>query len=116
MPNISVDHAVLERAGAQGRVVTLQGEFGWSDIGSWAALHQLLPQDPQGNAGTGKWLTVDSHRCLVHSPRRLTVVLGLHDAVVIDTADALLVGDLKRSQDLRALVARLETEGYARLV
>ncbi len=116
MPNLSVDHAVLEKAGAAGRVVTVPGNFGWSDVGSWAALHQLLPRDPQGNGGVGKWLTVDSHDCLIYSPARLAVLLGLRHAAVIDTPDALLVGDLKRSQDLRTLVAQLEREGYNHLL
>jgi len=115
MPNISVDHAVMEQAAAAGRVVTLEGNFGWSDVGSWAALHQLLPRDSRNNAGVGQWLSVDSQDCLVYSPQRLAVLLGLREAVVIDTPDALLVGDLKRSQDLRAVVAELEKKGYNHL-
>ncbi|MGH7848082.1 MAG: mannose-1-phosphate guanylyltransferase [Candidatus Binatia bacterium] len=115
MPNISVDHAVMEKAAATGRVVTLEGNFGWSDVGSWAALHQLLPRDARNNAGVGQWLPVDSQDCLVHSPQRLAVLLGLRDAVVIDTPDALLVGDMRRSQDLRAVVAELEKKGYKNL-
>ena len=116
IPNLSVDHAVMEKAAAAGRVLTLEGNFGWSDVGSWAALHQLLPRNAQGNAGVGKWLTLDACDCLIYSPARLAVVLGLRQAVVIDTPDALLVGDLKRSQDLRAVVAQLEREGYNHLL
>ena len=115
MPNISVDHAVMERAAAAARVVTLEGNFGWSDVGSWAALHQLLPRDNRDNAGVGQWLAVDSQACLVYSPQRLAVLLGLREACVIDTPDALLVGDMKRSQDLRAVVAELEKKGYKNL-
>jgi mannose-1-phosphate guanylyltransferase len=115
MPNVSVDHAVLEKAALKGRVLTLEGNFGWSDVGSWAALHQLLPRDPGGNSGVGKHLTLDSRNCLVYSRGRLAVLLGMHDAVVIDTPDALLVADIKRSQDLRAVVAELEKKGYNHL-
>jgi mannose-1-phosphate guanylyltransferase len=115
MPNLSVDHAVMEKAAAAGRVVTLEGNFGWSDVGSWAALHQLLPRDAQNNAGVGQWLSLDSKDCLVYSPQRLAVLLGLREAVVIDTPDALLAGDLKKSQDLRAVVAELEKKGYKHL-
>jgi mannose-1-phosphate guanylyltransferase len=96
-------------------VVTLEGNFGWSDVGSWAALHQLLPRDHRDNAGVGQWLAVDSQACLVYSPQRLAVLLGLREACVIDTPDALLVGDMKRSQDLRAVVAELEKKGYKNL-
>jgi len=115
MPSLSIDHAVMEQAAAAGRVMTLEGNFGWSDVGSWAALHQLLPRDARNNAGVGRWLHLDSQDCLVYSPGRLAVLLGLREAVVIDTPDALLVADLKRSQDLRAVVAELEKTGHRRL-
>ncbi len=53
MPNISIDYAVLEKAGSEGRVLTLEGNFGWSDIGNWAAVHRMLSKDSRGNAGFG---------------------------------------------------------------
>ena len=52
MPNISIDYAVLEKAGSEGKVVTLEADFGWSDVGSWAAVHRMLPHDENGNAET----------------------------------------------------------------
>jgi mannose-1-phosphate guanylyltransferase len=112
MPNLSIDHAVLEKAGSEGRVLTLEAGFGWSDIGSWAAVHRMLPHDAQGNAGNGKWLALRSQNCLVHSPDRLVVLLGIRNAVVVDTPDALLVGDLNRSQEVRELVEELKRKGY----
>lgn len=112
MPNISIDHAVLEKAGAEGKVLTLEANFGWSDVGSWAALHRMLPHDENRNAGKGKWLGLGAKNCLIHSPDRLVVLLGIQDAVVVDTPDALLVGDLKRSQEVRELVAELKKKGY----
>ncbi|HWP58420.1 MAG TPA: sugar phosphate nucleotidyltransferase [Candidatus Acidoferrales bacterium] len=115
MPSLSVDYAVMEKAAAAGRVVTLAGNFGWSDVGSWAALHRLLARDRSNNAGVGQWLPLDSSDCLIYSPRRLAVVFGLSEAVVIDTPDALFVGNLKKSQDLRAVVAELEKRGYKHL-
>lgn len=112
MPNLSVDHAVLENAGSEGKVLTLEASFGWSDIGSWAAVHRMLPRDFQGNAGNGRWLAMGSQNCLIHAPERLVVLLGLDNAVVVDTPDALLVGDLKRSQQVRELVEKLKHKGY----
>jgi mannose-1-phosphate guanylyltransferase len=56
MPNISIDYAVLEKAGSEGRVLTLQADFGWSDVGSWAAVHRMSQRDMNGNAGNGKWI------------------------------------------------------------
>ena len=112
MPSISIDHAILEPAGSEGRVLTVPGHFGWSDVGSWAAVHQMSRRDPDGNAANGKWLGLDAKDCLIHAPDRLVVLLGMRDAVIVDTPDALLVGDLKRSQEVRDLVDELNKRGY----
>jgi mannose-1-phosphate guanylyltransferase len=112
LPNISIDHAVLEKAGSEERVLTIEGNFGWSDVGSWAAVHRMLRQDHQGNAGNGRWLGFDAKNCFVHAPDRLVVLLGVEDALVVDTPDALLVGDLKRSQEIRDVVEELQKKGY----
>ena len=112
MPNISIDHAVLEKAGSEGKVLTLEANFGWSDIGSWAAVHRMMHRDHDGNAGNGKWLGLGAKNCLIHAQDRLVVLLGVQDAVVVDTPDALLVGDLKRSQEVRELVEELRQKGY----
>jgi mannose-1-phosphate guanylyltransferase len=112
MPNISIDYAVLEKAGTEGKVVVLEADFGWSDVGSWAAVHRMLPHDENGNAGTGKWLTLGAKNSLIHSRDRLVVLLGVEDIVVVDTPDALFVGDIKRSQEVRELVDELNNKGY----
>jgi mannose-1-phosphate guanylyltransferase len=115
MPNISIDYAVLEKAGSEGKVLTLEGDFGWSDVGSWAAAHRMMRKDAQGNAGNGRWLGLASKNCLIHAPDRLVVLLGIENAVVVDTADALLVGDLRRSQEVRELVDELKRKGFGSL-
>lgn len=112
MPSISIDHAILEKAGSDGRVLTLPGHFGWSDVGSWAAVHQMSARDADGNAGNGKWLGLDAKGCLIYAPDRLVVLLGVRDTIVVDTPDALLVADLKRSQQVRELVDELKKKGY----
>lgn len=112
MPNISIDYAVLERAAPQGKVLTVQADFGWSDVGSWAAVHRMLPHDQNGNAGNGKWLTRGAKNSLIYAEDRLVVLLGIEDAVVVDTPDVLLVGDIKRSQEVRELVEELNKKGY----
>ncbi|HEX6176047.1 MAG TPA: sugar phosphate nucleotidyltransferase [Candidatus Binatia bacterium] len=112
MPSISIDHALLEPAGSDGRVLTVPGQFGWSDVGSWAAVHQMSARDANGNASNGMWLGLGSKDCLIHAPDRLVVLLGMRDTFVVDTPDALLVGDLKRSQEVRDLVDELSKRGY----
>ena len=112
MPSISIDYAVLEKAGSEGKVITLEANFGWSDVGSWAAVHRMLPHDENGNAGNGKWLTWGAKNSLIHAPHRLVALLGVENTVVVDTPDALLVGDMRRSQEVRELVAELNRKGY----
>ena len=112
MPSLSIDYAVLERAGSEGKVLTLEGDFGWSDVGSWAAVHRLMPKDAHGIAGNGRWLELGAKNCLIHAPDRLVVLLGIEGAVIVDTPDALLVGDLERSQDVRELVDALNRKGF----
>ncbi|MFQ5683074.1 MAG: mannose-1-phosphate guanylyltransferase [Candidatus Binatia bacterium] len=114
MPNISIDHAVLEKAGSEGKVLTLEANFGWSDIGNWAAVHRMLPRDRNGNAGVGKWVAFKSSDCLVYSPKRLVTLLGLEKTVVVDTSDALLVADITRAQEVKDLVDELQQKGYRR--
>jgi mannose-1-phosphate guanylyltransferase len=104
MPNLSIDYAVMEKAGSEGRVLTLEADFGWSDVGSWAAVHRMSRKDDRGNAGQGQWLGLNTNNSLIHASNRLVVLLGMENAVVVDTPDALLVGDLRRSQEVRDIV------------
>jgi mannose-1-phosphate guanylyltransferase len=112
MPNISIDYAVLEKAAREGKVQTLQADFGWNDVGSWAAVHRMSRRDANGNAGNGKWIGLSAKNCLIHSPQRLVVLLGLENTVVVDTPDALFVGNLNRSQEVKELVEELNKKGY----
>ncbi len=111
MPSISIDFAVLEKAGAEGKVVTVEADFGWSDVGSWSAVHRMMGKDAHGNAGNGRWVQIGSKNCLIHSPDRLVVLLGIDNAVVVDTPDAILIGDLNRSQEVRDIVDELHRQG-----
>lgn len=112
LPSVAIDVGIMEPASGEQRVLTLDADFGWSDVGSWAAVHRMLHQDGNGNAGQGQWLGLGASNCLVHAPDRLVVLLGIKDAVVVDTPDALLVGDLRRSQEVRELVDELHKKGF----
>ena len=103
--NISVDYAVLEKAP---RVVGIPCSFGWNDVGSWNALHDLLPQDRQGNALRTETLLIDSKGLFVDVPGKLVAGVGLEDLVIVETRDALLVARRDRSQDVSRLVKELE--------
>lgn len=96
--SISIDHAVMERT-QLGLVVEL--EAGWSDVGSWQALWEVI--SPDGATVTiGPVHTVDVARSYVHSQGRPVAVIGLDDVVVVETPDAILVMDRRRAQDVRS--------------
>jgi len=103
-PSRSFDVAVMERTD---RAAVLPADFGWSDVGSWEAVLEASGTDQRGNHFIGDVLPVDVDRTLVHSNHRLVGALGVDNLVIVDTADALLVADRSRVQDVGALVARL---------
>ena len=107
-PAISIDYAVMERT-ERAKVVPI--DVGWSDVGSWAALWEIAPQDADGNAVRGDVYLEGVHGSYVRAESRLVAVVGLDDVVVVETADAVLVLDRAASQDVRKVVERLRAEG-----
>ena len=116
-PADSIDYAVMEHLPAQGaalgvpaRVVAL--DAGWSDLGAWDALWDVLEHDAQGNAHVaqepGQVLAVDSRNTLVLAESALVATVGLSDVVVVQTPDAVLVADKRRTQDVKKVVQALQ--------
>ena len=106
-PNESVDYAVMEEA-KQTAIVTLHA--GWSDIGSWSALHEATALDEQGNAVRGDVMLMDTENSYVYADHGLVTTVGIKGLVVVSTPDALLVASRDRVQDVRKLVERLSDE------
>jgi mannose-1-phosphate guanylyltransferase len=104
----SVDYAIMERAE---EVAVIPVEMGWSDVGSWATLLDIVSGDDHGNVVSGEHLDVDTTRTLVRSENRLVVTIGLEDMIVVDTDDALLICPKDRAQEVKAVVDRLRREG-----
>lgn len=108
VPSESVDYAVMEKApGSEFDVRMVPLAAGWSDLGAWDAVWQTLPKDAGGNATVGDAMVIDSRNVLVHSTSRLVGVVGLEDAVVVETPDAVLVASRSRSQDVKKIVEKL---------
>jgi mannose-1-phosphate guanylyltransferase / mannose-6-phosphate isomerase len=99
---------VMERT-ADAVVVPL--DAGWSDVGSWASLHQASEPDAHGNVARGDVICEDTEGSYLHSESRLVAAVGLKDHVVVETKDAVLVAPRGRVQDVRKLVARLKEKG-----
>jgi mannose-1-phosphate guanylyltransferase len=127
LTKISVDYGVMEGAAAAGLVGTVPGAFGWNDVGDFHTLGDLLDGDADGNVvvdladgacgGKSTVLMHDTQRVVV-VPRsgRLVAVVGLHDLIVVDTPDALLICPRQRAQDVKQIVETLKARGDTNLV
>lgn len=104
LPSISIDYAVMEQAD---NVAVVEGDFGWSDIGSWKAISELYASDELGNRIRGHAVMVDSRDCFVQSEDRLVAAVGVDDLVIVDTGDAVLIADRNRAQEVKQVVQRL---------
>jgi len=103
-PADSIDYAVMEKAD---NCAVVGGDFGWSDIGSWKAISELYQSDGSGNRIHGKAVMVGSRDCFVQSADRLVAAVGVHDLLIIDTGDAVLVADRDQAQDVKQVVEQL---------
>ena len=116
--SVAIDPLVMEKTS---RLTVVQAGFPWSDLGSWADLHEARRDDGNGdgddNVVIGEGLAVESRRCLVDAGGGRTVaVVGAEDIVVVDTGDAVLVVPAHRVQSVRAVVERLRAEGRTELL
>ena len=111
MPKLSIDYGVMEKAE---NIAVIPIELGWSDVGSWASLYDVLPQDSFGNCVKGDSsdgpVILDTRDTMVFSDR-LTVAIGVDGLVVVDTEDVLLVCHKDRTQDVKQVVNYLRENG-----
>jgi len=113
-PKKSIDYAVMERT-ERSAVVPLN--CGWSDVGSWSAVWDVLGHDADGNSTTGPAVFVDSHNSLVHADEAiLTAVVGLDNVVVITTPDAVLVTSRDKAEQVKGLVEQLKAQNREQVV
>jgi len=121
LENISVDYAVLEpatRATGEPRVFVIPAEVGWSDIGSWGAVHGLLldKNSTDGNVFLTPGYALDACGNLISCPGKTTALIGVNDLIVVDTPDALLICPRDRAQDVGKIVKWLEAQKLKRLL
>jgi mannose-1-phosphate guanylyltransferase len=88
LPSISIDYAILEKAD---KVLVIPADIGWSDIGSWAALHELLSSEDDTNVVTGRHIGIDTHNSLIQGGKRLIATVGLDNMIVVDADDVVTV-------------------------
>lgn len=118
-PSDSIDYAVMERLAGRGVAkpaglpvgVVIPLSAGWSDVGAWEALWNVLPKDADGNVAQGDVLMQDSRNTLAMSEGRLIACVGVDDLIVVETADAILVAHKNKTQDVKKIVDRLKKAG-----
>jgi mannose-1-phosphate guanylyltransferase len=94
-------------------VVVIPVDIGWSDVGTWAALFEVLTRDENGNARRSNFeghIQIDTHETLIVSDR-MVVTIGVNDLVIVDTDDAILVCHRDRAQDVKDVVRQLKERG-----
>ena len=107
--NISIDYAVLEKAAQVNGIAA--GDFGWSDVGSWNAVYEMLPRDAFGNVIDASSICLDSHNNFVDARGKVVALVGVRDLIVVDTPDALLVAAREDAQRVGDVVKALEKLG-----
>lgn len=110
VPSISIDYAVMEKSK---NVLMLPVEMGWSDVGSWSALPEVIEPDSSGTVcvNAGGHIAVDSSDCLIYADGRMVATVGVHNIVIVSTPDAILVCDRERCQDVKKVVEQLGVAG-----
>jgi mannose-1-phosphate guanylyltransferase / mannose-6-phosphate isomerase len=109
-PKKSIDYAVMERTK---RAVVMPADLGWSDIGSWSTVWDVLDHDAAGNATEGPVVLLDTRNSLVRSEDpMLTTVIGVEDVIVIATADAVLVTTRAKAEEVKGLVEQLKAQNH----
>lgn len=109
-PSISADYAVIEKCpGSEFAIEVVELDAGWSDLGAWDAVWQVGQKDGRGNVTHGDAITIETNNCLVHANHRLVGTVGVDDLVVIETADAVLVGRRDQAQRVKEIVQTLST-------
>ena len=107
-PSDSIDYAVMEKT-AKAVVIPLDAD--WNDVGAWSALWEINSRDEDGNVLQGDVLKYDVTNSYIHAEERMIAVVGMDNCIVVETADAVLVADMDRAQDVKQIVNQLKASG-----
>lgn len=105
--SISIDYAIMERAED---VLVITADVGWNDMGTWPEVAETWEKDSHSNASFGPHVGIDSEGCVIYSPSKLVATVGIHNLIVVETPDAVLLCARDRAEDLKMLVHRLMEE------
>jgi mannose-1-phosphate guanylyltransferase len=105
---ISIDYGIMEVTSSP--IFMIEGNFDWSDVGSWDELYRISQKDRDGNVLIGETLTIESERNYIYSPGKLTAIIGLNDILVVNTPTATLICPFNRAQSVKEVVEKLEKD------
>ncbi len=108
LQSISIDYGIMEKAD---NVVVMEGDYGWSDVGSYDALDTVYTPDENQNISVGDNLLIDSTGCIVMGKDKLITLIGVEDLVVVEAEDAILVCKKEAAQDAKRAVEALKEQG-----
>ena len=108
LPAVSIDFGLMEAAAREGAVASLPCRVGWSDIGDFGALGDLLSGPSGKSVVVGEHIGVDSGNLIVHAPGKLVATVGVKDLIVVDAGDAMLICARSQAQDVRKVVEALK--------
>lgn len=109
MPSISIDYAVMERVA---NIKVVPSDIGWTDIGSWRAMSELLAPDAQGNKLAAEAILVETRNTYIQGDNRVIAAVGVDNLVIVDTPDALLVGHRDKMQMVKDVVDCLKLNNH----
>jgi mannose-1-phosphate guanylyltransferase/mannose-6-phosphate isomerase len=109
VPDISIDYAVMEHAK---NMAVVPCSIGWSDIGSWSAISDLVASDARGNRVQGDVCLHEVDNCYIQSSNRLVGAVGVNNLIIVDTPDAILIADKSQSQHVKSIYEQLKAKGH----
>lgn len=105
LQNVTIDYGIMEKAE---HVALIPLDAGWNDVGSWAALYDLMEHDDSNNVVHGEHIGLNTQSSLIYSNRRLIATIGLENVIIVDTDDALLICSKDHAQDVKKIVDELK--------
>ncbi len=109
----SIDYGIMEHAS---NVIVLEGNFGWSDVGSWEEVYKISAHDDEGNILIRDPIVKSCRNCYIEASNRVVAVIGAEDLIVVDTPDALLICRRDQSQEVKWVVEKLKHSGQQKVL
>ena len=106
-PNTSIDYSIMEKAS---NVAVVKSNFAWDDIGSWLALERIYKPDRSGNTKTGLHKGLSTRNCIIVSDEGVVATLGVSNLIIVQSGDAVFVGDKRRIGDIKKIVHELSQD------